>query len=60
MVNTVPLKSLSTGLIGSYPETHLGMDPDLVVAFTEEPTVEKPQQVEADATVEATTTKRKS
>jgi len=59
MVNTVPLKSLSTGLIGSYPETHLGMDPDLVLAFTEEPTVEEPQP-EADTTVEATTTKRKS
>lgn len=30
MVKQIVLKSLSTGLVGLYPETHLGMDADLV------------------------------
>lgn len=36
MVNTIPLKSLSTGLVGLYPESHLGLDPDLVQVTSDE------------------------
>ena len=36
MVTTVPLKSLTTGLVGLYPETHLGIDPDLVEVTSDE------------------------
>lgn len=36
MVNTIPLKSLTTGLVGLYPATHLGMDPDLVEVTSDE------------------------
>ena len=36
MVKTIPLKSLSTGLVGLYPETHLAMDPDLVEVTSNE------------------------
>lgn len=35
MSQTVSLKSLSTGLVGTYPAAHLGMDPDLVLADSE-------------------------
>lgn len=31
MAKQVQLKSLSTGLSGLYPESHLGLDPDLVL-----------------------------
>lgn len=31
MAKQVVLKSLSTGLTGLYPESHLGLDPDLVL-----------------------------
>ena len=36
MANTIPLKSLSTGLVGLYPENHLGLDPDLVAVTSDE------------------------
>ncbi|MFA5387650.1 MAG: hypothetical protein WC322_04690 [Candidatus Paceibacterota bacterium] len=36
MAETIPLRSLSTGLVGLYPANHLDMDPDLVLATSDE------------------------
>lgn len=35
MPDTITLKSKSTGLIGVYPKSHLGMDDDLVAVDSE-------------------------
>ena len=36
MAETIPLMSLSTGLVGLYPANHLDLDPDLVLVTSDE------------------------